>query len=147
MRIPSRQGRRKARIEIIPLIDIMFFLLATFVMVSLSMVKNQGVSVHLPKATTGAPQARTSSVTVTVTEAGRVYLNREPLTMEQVPVRLRALKTRETDLKVLINADGTAYFGDVVKLLDQVRRTGIEKIAIQTTGASPEKQKTAPSHG
>ena len=44
----SRGGRKKARIEIIPLIDIMFFLLATFVMVSLSMVKNEGVSVMLP---------------------------------------------------------------------------------------------------
>ena len=58
MRIPSPTVARRARIEIIPLIDIMFFLLATFVMVSLSMVKNQGIPIRLPVATTSAPQDR-----------------------------------------------------------------------------------------
>lgn len=135
MRIPSQQGRRRARIEIIPLIDIMFFLLATFVMVSLSMVKNQGVSVNLPKAATGQSQQRTTSVTVTVTDAGRVYLNRELMKADEVSARLKAMKRQNNDLKVLINADETAYFGDVVKILDQVRQLGIEKLAIQTTGA------------
>jgi biopolymer transport protein ExbD len=53
--IPSPRGQKRARIEIIPLIDIMFFLLATFVMVSLSMVKNQGIPVRLPSAATGQP--------------------------------------------------------------------------------------------
>jgi biopolymer transport protein ExbD len=135
VRIPSQQGRRRARIEIIPLIDIMFFLLATFVMVSLSMVKNQGVSVNLPKAATGQPQQRTMAVTVTVTDAGRVYLNRELMKIDEVPGRLKRMKQQEAELKVLINADETAYFGDVVKILDEVRQIGIEKIAIQTTGA------------
>ncbi len=142
MRIPSQQGRRRARIEIIPLIDIMFFLLATFVMVSLSMVKNQGVSVHLPKASTGQSQQRTTSVTITVTDAGRVYLNRELMKADEVPSRLKALKRKNDDLKVLINADETAYFGDVVKILDQVRQLGIEKLAIQTTGAKAAGQTT-----
>jgi len=56
MRIPS--VRRRARIEIIPLIDIIFFLLATFVMVSTSMIKNLGITVQLPVASTSAPQDR-----------------------------------------------------------------------------------------
>ena len=56
MKITSPVSRKKARIEIIPLIDIMFFLLATFVMVSMSMVKNQGIAVNLPKASTSAAQ-------------------------------------------------------------------------------------------
>lgn len=55
MKIPAAHQRRRARIEIIPLIDIMFFLLATFVIVSLSMVKNQGIEVQLPTAETGSP--------------------------------------------------------------------------------------------
>ena len=54
MRIPAPAGRKKARIEIIPLIDVVFFLLATFVMVSLSMVKNEGISVNLPTAATSS---------------------------------------------------------------------------------------------
>lgn len=56
MKIPLPTTRRKARIEIIPLIDVVFFLLATFVMVSLSMIKNQGIRVNLPSAVTGTPQ-------------------------------------------------------------------------------------------
>ena len=137
VRIPSRQGRRRARIEIIPLIDIMFFLLATFVMVSLSMVKNQGVPVHLPRAATGQSQQRTSTVTLTVTEGGRVYFNRDSLSFSEVEGRLQALKKQGTDLRVLVNADEVAYFGDVVKVLDAVRQAGIEKVAIQTRGAKP----------
>ena len=61
--------KRKARIEIIPLIDVVFFLLATFVMVSMSMVKNQGLQVRLPSAVTAIPEARKSSVTVTLPKA------------------------------------------------------------------------------
>ena len=53
--IPSPRSTRRARIEIIPLIDIIFFLLATFVMVSLSMIQNRGIPVQLPAATTGVP--------------------------------------------------------------------------------------------
>ena len=135
MTIPSTSGRRRARIEIIPLIDIIFFLLATFVMVSLSMVKNQGVAVALPTAATGQPQAQARSATVTVTEAGRLYLDRELVTFDTLPQRLETLHRQDPQLRVVFNGDALAYFGDVVKALDETRQAGIEKVAIQTTGA------------
>ena len=76
MIIPSLQSRRKARIEIIPLIDIVFFLLATFVMVSLSMIKNQGIEVNLPPAETGTRQVKDNQYTaITVTSKGEIYFN------------------------------------------------------------------------
>ena len=59
--------RKKARIQIIPLIDIMFFLLATFVMVSTSMIKNKGISVNLPVAETGQKEARKNYASLSVT--------------------------------------------------------------------------------
>lgn len=74
--IPSPRSRRKARIEIIPLIDIIFFLFATFVMVSLSMVKNHGIPVHLPAAATGSPQSREHAAVVTVAEGGGLISTR-----------------------------------------------------------------------
>ena len=78
MRIPPLQAtRRRARIEIVPLIDIIFFLLATFVMVSLSMIKNRGVPVNLPTAASAVAQERKSYVAVTVTEPGDVYLDKQ----------------------------------------------------------------------
>jgi biopolymer transport protein ExbD len=135
MTIPSTSGKRRARIEVIPLIDIIFFLLATFVMVSLSMVKNQGIAVALPKAATGQPQPQTRSATVTITEAGRVYLDLEPVTFDTLPQRLDALRRQHPELRVVFNGDELAYFGDVVKALDETRKAGIEKVAIQTTGA------------
>ena len=74
MKIPYASAKKRGRIEIVPLIDVIFFLLATFVMVSLSMVKNQGIFVNLPRASTGAPRERgqASVVTVTVTEKSRL---------------------------------------------------------------------------
>ena len=134
MKLPSTVAERP-RIEIIPLIDIMFFLLATFIMVSLSMVKNQGVTITLPKAATGQPQPPSPSVTVTVTEAGRLYLNQEQVDFESLPERLEALRRQDPEVRVVFNGDALAYFGDVVKALDETRQVGIEKVAIQTTGA------------
>ncbi len=78
--IPSPRSRRKARIEIIPLIDIIFFLFATFVMVSLSMVKNKGIPVNLPAAATGAPQPHEESAVITVDATGALFFNRQSVT-------------------------------------------------------------------
>ncbi len=133
MRIPPVSQRKRARIEIIPLIDIVFFLLATFVMVSLSMIKNNGVTVHLPSASSATAQDRKLSVTVTVTEGGQLYLDKEKISSSALPARLKALKEKDPDLKVFINGDEKAAFGSAVKVLDEVRRLGITRVAIQTS--------------
>ena len=132
MRISSPAGRRKARIEIVPLIDIVFFLLATFVMVSMSMVQNQGVGVRLPSAATSASEDRRASATVSVTESGDIYLNKDVVTLEDLKGRLKAMKASDPELKVFINGDERASFGRAVELLDQIRSLGIVKVAIQT---------------
>ncbi len=72
-RLPSPRAKVRPRLEIIPFIDIMFFLLATFMMVSLSMIRNEGISVHLPTAATAVPQERHDQVSLSVTEAGGLY--------------------------------------------------------------------------
>jgi len=132
MDIPSPRARRRARIEIIPLIDIMFFLLATFVMVSLSMIRNQGINVNLPIASTSAPQDRKSFVSITVTEKGEFYWNKDPADLATVVSHLRQLKQSETDPKVFINGDAKAHFEDIVAVLDEARKVGITKVAIET---------------
>ena len=132
MDIPSPRAKRRARIEIIPLIDIMFFLLATFVMVSLSMIRNQGINVNLPVAATSAPQDRKNYVSITVTEKGEFYWNKEPVDLAVVVSRLRQLKQSEADSKVFINGDAKAHFEDIVAVLDEARKVGITKVAIET---------------
>ena len=132
MNIPSPRANKRARIEIIPLIDIVFFLLATFVMVSLSMVKNQGISVNLPVASTSASQERKDYTTISVNEKGDYFFNKEPITMEQLPARLAALKNTDPDPRVFINGDQKAEFGKAIAVLDEVRKLGISKVAIET---------------
>jgi biopolymer transport protein ExbD len=137
MRLGSPIARKKARIEIIPLIDIIFFLLATFVMVSMSMVKNQGVPVRLPVASTSAPQDREDYTAITVTEHGNYFFNKEELPIEGIVSRLQELKSREADPKVFINGDAKADFEAVITVLDEARRLGITKVAIETTKKKP----------
>ncbi len=132
MKIAVPYQRKKARIEIIPLIDIIFFLLATFVMVSLSMVKNQGISVNLPVATTSAPQEKKLHSMITLTKSGEIYLDKELMDMKELTVKLKKLKASDPDLTITINGDDEAFFGKAIAVLDEVRRLGISKVAIQT---------------
>ena len=130
--IPSPRSNRRARIEIIPLIDIIFFLLATFVMVSLSMVKNRAIPVNLPAATTGAAQDRSEFAAITITATGEVFFNKQPVTEEQLGAALQALLAANQDPKVFISGDTKTEFGRAIAVLDQARRLGITKIAIET---------------
>jgi biopolymer transport protein ExbD len=132
MIIPSPRAQKRARIEIIPLIDIIFFLLATFVMVSMSMIKNQGISVNLPVAATSAAQERKDCTSITVNEKGEYFFNKEAVTIEQLTQRLTALKSGEPDPRVFINGDEKAEFGTAIAVLDEARKLGISKVAIET---------------
>lgn len=132
MRIPV-YTRKKARIEIIPLIDIVFFLLATFVMVSMSMVKNQGISVNLPSAASGEKRESGQYVTITVTDKGGVYINKELVPLADLKNKLQGMRQSEPDMKVIINGDEKADYGTAIRVLDDVRQLGIAKVGIQTS--------------
>lgn len=132
----GRGKRKKARLEIIPLIDIIFFLLATFIMVSLSMTKNQGVQVALPAASTAASlgdqQEMEKAVTLSVNEKGEVFFNKEKIALAQLPLKLQTYKATARDPRVIINSEGSADFKFVVGVLDEVRKIGIAKVGINT---------------
>lgn len=136
MHTPSGGSGKRARIEIIPLIDIIFFLLATFIMVSLSMSKNQGVQVALPTASTAASlgdqQEQDKAATLSVTEKGDVFFNKEKISMSQLPLKLQTLKSTSKEPKIIINSDAGADFKHVVAVLDEVRKIGIAKVGINT---------------
>jgi biopolymer transport protein ExbD len=134
--LPSPRGKHRPRLEIIPFIDIMFFLLATFMMVSLSMVQNQGVDVKLPSASTAQNQERPEeAVQISVIESGEYFYNKEPASLDQLIAHLQLLKSSQADPKVFINGDARASFASVVAVLDETRKLGITKIAIETTRA------------
>ena len=133
MILPSLRSKRKARIEIIPLIDIVFFLLATFVMVSLSMVRNQGVPVNLPQASTSSRQASNSDYTaISITQNGDIYFNKKKVSMNELVNLLKDLKSKEKDPTILLNGDEKAFLGKAIHVLDEARKLGIKKVAFET---------------
>ena len=132
MRLPNYREKRRARIEIIPLIDIIFFLLATFVMVSLSMIKNTGVPVNLPTASTAVAQERKNSVTLSVTKDGEMYLDKQKVNAPELRMQLALWKTKEPDIRIFIHGDEETPFKNMMLVMDTVRSTGITKVSMQT---------------
>ncbi len=134
MRVASPLPHKKARIEIIPLIDIMFFLLASFMMVSLSQVHMKGIRVNLPSSIAVAqptPPQKKDFTSLFVDADGLVHFDKEVLTDGDVMPRLLQLYKSNHDAKVFISADKEALHGDVIKLLDRVRSSGIEKVGYE----------------
>lgn len=128
--------RKKARIEIIPLIDVIFFLLATFVLFILSLDRIQQIDVPLPSNNPAPPQKHDPNddpVRLQVSGDGQLFWNREPIDMGELPARIANYKNTNQDPKILLAGDEKARFGATVQVLDEVRKAGIEKFSIETT--------------
>jgi biopolymer transport protein ExbD len=121
----------EARIEIIPLIDIMFFLLAAFMLVSLSMVNLKSVKVNLPTATAATTENKKGIVDVSVDEKGAVFLDKKPVSDNELAVALASQERANPQLRVFISGDRDARHGQVIHVLDLVRRAGIDKVAFE----------------
>ena len=138
MRMRSPIPKKHARIEIIPLIDIMFFLLASFMMVSLSQTHMKGIRVNLParNAPPPPPNQPKDYVAIRVTEGNLIYFDNSPVTDDQVLPRLYEMHKSNPQVKVSLSAEQNALHGDVITLLDKVRSSGIEKVGYQIKTAA-----------
>ncbi|MEN9402828.1 MAG: hypothetical protein RL091_1531 [Verrucomicrobiota bacterium] len=125
-------GTKKARIEIIPLIDVIFFLLATFVLFTLSLNKSNGINVLLPKAETSEPRDPAGTVTVSVTDEGTLAWNKDLVTLDDFLTRLQQFKRDEPEGRILINGDERAFFAQAVYVFDEARKAGFTKVYIET---------------
>ena len=128
MKLRKLRPHRHGRIEIIPMIDVMFFLLATFMLASLSMQNLNSLAVNLPQGKAPAMQVKTP-VTLTVTGKGDIYLDKTPVTLESLGVVLKPL-LRGTNATVIVSADEVAPQGAVVKAMLQAREAGAEHFLI-----------------
>jgi len=136
MRLASPVPHKRARIEIIPLIDIMFFLLASFMMVSLSQTHMKGIRVNLPAAVGPPPSGVKDFISIKVLEGGAVFFDNVYVPDDQVLPRLFQLHQANRDIKISISATPMAIYGDVIGLLDKVRSVGITKVGYQIRAAS-----------
>ncbi|HEX4792882.1 MAG TPA: biopolymer transporter ExbD [Humisphaera sp.] len=120
-----------ARIEIVPLIDIMFFLLASFMLVSLSMVNMKSVKVNLPTATSSNTETKKDYVDISVEKSGAFFLDKKPIADNELVRSLVSMQQANPKLRVFISGDQDARHGDVIHVLDLVRSAGIDKVAFE----------------
>ena len=129
MKIVSPLPRKKARLEIIPLIDIMFFLLASFMLVSLSMTKQRTVSVNLPAAATSQTNLKPDNISLAVNAAGQLFIEKQPIALDALEALLKERLKANKDLPVFISGDAATPHGAMIAVLDYVRRCGVTKVA------------------
>ena len=135
----AEEGKKKARIEIIPLIDVIFFLLATFVLFTLSLDKIASLPVQLPKATENkSSKPDETMLSIQVSESGTIYWKigtigaPELVSPSDIGPRLEDYKTRVNPPRVLVRGDNRAKFGPAVMVLDEVRKAGILQVSVET---------------
>ena len=136
MRI-QRRSVKKARIEIIPMIDTIFFLLVFFMISTLSMTQFKGMPVNLPKAASGQ-QAPAESAAITINREHQIFLDKQAVDQATLGERLRALVAKNAELLVVINADDGVEHGHVVEVMDIARGANVAKMAI---AVKPKEQK------
>ena len=137
MKIGSPLPHKHARIEIIPLIDIMFFLLAAFMLASLSMLRLQSVrNLDLPTASTAKQNFKPDLVNIGVGKGGEIYLEKNQVTLAQLHAFLADKVRANTNVPVYISGDKDAKHGAVIRVLDLVRREGIQKVSFAISPAS-----------
>jgi biopolymer transport protein ExbD len=130
MRIRTPIPERKSRLEIIPLIDIMFFLLASFMMVTLQMQIVRTLKSSLPTATLAVPSKKPDIVNVAVNRDGQVSVDDRPMALPELFTLLTNRYSQNTNLPVFISGARDATHGSVMFVLDYVRRAGIQRVAI-----------------
>lgn len=128
MKIASPIAKRKARIEIIPLIDIMFFLLAAFVLVSLTMVRQLTVEVDLPQGADAAKNSDLEPIALAVDHDGGIWYGLEQVDLPELRQRLEAALADDRSLPVSISGDRAVSHGTMVEVLQYVRGCGAENV-------------------
>jgi biopolymer transport protein ExbD len=122
---------KKARIEIIPMIDVIFFLLVFFMISSLALTKMNGVPVALPK-TSASEEAIQQNIVLTIKKDGSIYVNKTPVSLESLGPQLSyEMQDRPQDA-VVINADKGTQYEQVVQMMDRARQIGVRKFALAT---------------
>ena len=128
MKLRKSRTPRKGHIQIIPMIDVMFFLLATFMLASLSMQKLDSLQVNLPKGQAEKLSAE-KPITLTLTKDSEIYINKESVTLETLAAKLKPL-LKDAQPKLIVSADSEAPQGIVVQAMLRARQAGVHQFLI-----------------
>jgi len=129
VKLHSPIPQKKTRLEIIPLIDVMFFLLASFMMVSLTMTKQQTIKVNLPVAAASQADFKPDMINLAVSAGGDFYLDTNPVSLPDLERTLATRHAAAPETPVYVSGDADTRHADMVRALDTVRRAGFSKVA------------------
>lgn len=129
MKLPLPIQLKPSRIVIIPLIDVMFFLLASFMMVSLQMERAGNIKLTLPKASLGHPDFRPDMINIAVDKSGGIWLARKPASVAELTSLLTSRFRADHDVPVYISADRDTLNRDITGILRLVRAVGVQRVA------------------
>jgi biopolymer transport protein ExbD len=138
MRLPN-DADRPFQINIVPMIDVIFAILAFFILSTLFLSRSEGLPVEIPAANTGEPTAATSPLVVTIDRSGSLALNQEAIQLEALVAQVRALALTEQQPVVVLNADAAVSHGQVVSVMDRLRSIPGVRMAIATQRPQPDK--------
>jgi biopolymer transport protein ExbD len=119
------------QINIVPMIDVIFAILTFFIVASISLTRSEGLPVNLPSASTSKSQPSTK-ITVSITPDGEIALNRKPIKLEALEEAVRSLVEPNSEPLVIVNADKKVEHGQVVSVMDRLRKVKGAKLAIAT---------------
>ncbi|WP_295278589.1 biopolymer transporter ExbD [Veillonella sp.] len=131
MNIRSLRTTNKPKLMIIPMIDIIFFLLVFFMMSMLSMVVQKSMPVNLPTATASSVDLQ-RKIPITITADGKIYVEQDAYDLNGMVKRLEAEKAKGGDLTIILRADQRAQYGEFVQVLDTLKNMQLNKIAVAT---------------
>lgn len=128
MRLPD-DSDTPFQINIVPMIDVLFCILAFFIVSSLYLIRSEGLPVNLPKAVTAQIQPQ-PQIVVTINAEGRIALNRQFIEPQELTKQVIALVGDKSVALVVINADSRVAHGKVVSVIDQLNQVKGVKLAI-----------------
>jgi len=134
MNLSSPFRRKHSRIEIIPLIDIMFFLLASFMMLSLSLDQTRNIKVNLPSATQAQHDFKPDMLNLAVDKAGAVWFQKKQISLPEVSLLVSNRFRVDTNLPVYISGDRDTLHGAMADVYEAVRGAGVQKVAFAVGG-------------
>ncbi|MEG4958737.1 MULTISPECIES: biopolymer transporter ExbD [unclassified Microcoleus] len=132
MRLPDEPDNIP-QINIVPMIDVVFAILTFLIVSSLSLSKSEGLPVNLPKAATSQVQEAPSKITVTIDAQGKLMVDKKSVNLDQIESRVRQVIGSNPNSLIVLNADKSVYHGNVVEVMDILRRIKGAKLGIATT--------------
>ena len=126
---PINEPEEGFEINLLPMIDVIFSILAFFIISTLFLSRAQGLSVDLPSAQTSEPK-QTAEINITIESDGDLFLDRQPIQLEQLQAALTEKIAPDSESLVIINADTKVEHGTVVKVMDRLRQVPGATMAI-----------------